>query len=254
MAVRRYVTLFDSLFNLMDVPELEEAFNHNVDAKIPSQEEEDQWRVNEPLPPHESQPIPQYFNPVICLKLKIDSLFKVPLSPGSNTVFALTGSSMRTSLRIREFLHQLPTPRVISARGAMIGILPPFALDELSVCNSSAGVSLWLPLQWAILSYYTHLHSLKDAAPSFIQYQQFQQSPDLDEPDKSFLLVALDLLSGLTQHGVQASHDLWQSQPNLLTLLTICFKHPQAPVRQSTTWTASYMPGIIGLKRGFTQG
>ncbi|KAE9401263.1 kinase-like protein [Gymnopus androsaceus JB14] len=129
----------------------------------------------------------------------------------------------------------------------------PLPLPMMYPMSRDLSVSLWLPLQWAILSYYTHLHSLKDAAPSFIQYQQFQQSPDLDEPDKSFLLVALDLLSGLTQHGVQASHDLWQSQPNLLTLLTICFKHPQAAC-STIHDLASYMPGIIGLKRGFTQG
>ncbi|KAE9385317.1 hypothetical protein BT96DRAFT_1091522 [Gymnopus androsaceus JB14] len=120
-----------------------------------------------------------------------------------------------------------------------------------------------------ILFSYHHLHSTSHRLGAFggqvflhhlrqLEYQQFQQSPDLDEPDKSFLLVALDLLSGLTRHGVQASHDLWQSQPNLLTLLTICFKHSQAPVRQSAYVLvgdlASYMPGIIGLKRGFTQG
>ncbi|KAK7028880.1 hypothetical protein VNI00_014804, partial [Paramarasmius palmivorus] len=34
---------------------------------------------------------------------------------------------------------------------------------------------------------------------SFLHYQAFQQNPDRDEPDKSFLVVALDLLSGLTQ-------------------------------------------------------
>ena len=50
-----------------------------------------------------------------------------------------------------------------------------------------------------------------------------------------FLVVALDLLSGLTQGrlGMSLQGCINQSQPNLLTLLTVCLKHPQAPVRQS---------------------
>ncbi|KAE9408726.1 ARM repeat-containing protein [Gymnopus androsaceus JB14] len=80
---------------------------------------------------------------------------------------------------------------------------------------------------------------------SLLQYQQFQQNPDLDEPDKSFLVVALDLLSGLTQGLNMALEPLMtHSQPNLLTLLTICLKHPQAPVRQSA-YALAYMPGIM---------
>ena len=69
---------------------------------------------------------------------------------------------------------------------------------------------------------------------SLIQYQQYQQNSDHDEPDKAFLVVALDLLSGLIQ-GLTMSLEplITSSQPNLLDLLTICLKHPQAPVRQS---------------------
>lgn len=93
---------------------------------------------------------------------------------------------------------------------------------------------------------------------SLLQYHRFQQNPDLDEPDKSFLVVALDLLSGLTQGLNMALEPLMtHSQPNLLTLLTICFKHLQAPVRQSAyalfgdlvmgcfTILRPYMPGIM---------
>ncbi|KAJ3892224.1 armadillo-type protein [Lentinula edodes] len=48
---------------------------------------------------------------------------------------------------------------------------------------------------------------------SLLQYQQFQQNPELDQPDKLFLVVALDLLSGLRQ--------------NLLARLeTACQVHP----------------------------
>ncbi len=69
---------------------------------------------------------------------------------------------------------------------------------------------------------------------SLLQYQAYQQNPDMDEPDRSFLVVALDLLSGLTQGlGMALENSISRSQPNLLSLLTICLKHPQAPVRQS---------------------
>lgn len=69
---------------------------------------------------------------------------------------------------------------------------------------------------------------------SLLNYQAYQQNPDLDEPDKSFLVVALDLLSGMTQ-GLAMSLESYinTSNPNLLDLLTVCLKHPQAPVRQS---------------------
>jgi transportin-1 len=69
---------------------------------------------------------------------------------------------------------------------------------------------------------------------SLLQYQAYQQNPDLDEPDKSFLVVSLDLLSGLAQGlGVALESVISHAQPSLLTLLTVCLKHPQAPVRQS---------------------
>ncbi|KAH9920928.1 ARM repeat-containing protein [Fomitopsis serialis] len=69
---------------------------------------------------------------------------------------------------------------------------------------------------------------------ALLQYQAYQQNPETDEPDKSFLVVALDLLSGLTQGlGMALEHLVNNTQPNLVSLLTICLKHPQAPVRQS---------------------
>lgn len=69
---------------------------------------------------------------------------------------------------------------------------------------------------------------------SLQNYQHYQQNPEVDEPDKAFLVVALDLLSGLTQGlGMQLEPLINESQPNLLTMLTVCLKHPQAPVRQS---------------------
>jgi len=69
---------------------------------------------------------------------------------------------------------------------------------------------------------------------SLLQYQQYQQNQELDEPDKSFLVVALDLLSGLVQGlGIALQPSIEASNPNLLQLLTVCLKHPQAAVRQS---------------------
>lgn len=69
---------------------------------------------------------------------------------------------------------------------------------------------------------------------ALLQYQQFQQNPELDEPDKAFLVVALDLLSGLIQGlGMALEPLIGNSSPNLLQLLTVCLKHPQAAVRQS---------------------
>ncbi|TFL07426.1 armadillo-type protein [Pterulicium gracile] len=93
---------------------------------------------------------------------------------------------------------------------------------------------------------------------ALMQYQAYQQNPDLDEPDKTFLVVALDLLSGLVQ-GLSMSLEplIASSQPHLLELITVCLKHPQAPVRQSAyalvgdmamgcfTLLRPHMPGIM---------
>lgn len=70
---------------------------------------------------------------------------------------------------------------------------------------------------------------------ALLQYQMYYQNPDMDEPDRSFLVVALDLLSGLTQGlGMNLeTHIAHSSKPSLLELVIACLKHPQAPVRQS---------------------
>ncbi|KAI0690408.1 armadillo-type protein [Cerioporus squamosus] len=58
---------------------------------------------------------------------------------------------------------------------------------------------------------------------SLLQYQTYQQNPEMDEPDRSFLVVALDLLSGLTQGlGMALEPHISRSQRNLLSLLTVC--------------------------------
>ena len=70
---------------------------------------------------------------------------------------------------------------------------------------------------------------------SLINYQAYQQNPDLDKPDRSFLVIALDLLSGLTQ-GLDIALEPYinASDPDLLDLLTVCLRHPRAPVRHSS--------------------
>ncbi|GAA5977329.1 hypothetical protein JCM11641_000066 [Rhodosporidiobolus odoratus] len=70
---------------------------------------------------------------------------------------------------------------------------------------------------------------------SLIDFQQYQQDPvNYDEPDKTFLIVSLDLLSGLTQGLNTAITDLYSSSdPPVLTLLSLCLQHPDPPVRQS---------------------
>lgn len=69
---------------------------------------------------------------------------------------------------------------------------------------------------------------------SLMQYQAFVQNQDLEEPDKAFLVVALDLLSGLTQGlGMSLEPYIARTQPNILECLTWCLRYPHAPVRQS---------------------
>ena len=58
---------------------------------------------------------------------------------------------------------------------------------------------------------------------SLAQWQMYEQDPDMEEPDKSFVVVALDLLSGLCQGLGGAIAELISShQPSMLTLMTAC--------------------------------
>jgi transportin-1 len=59
---------------------------------------------------------------------------------------------------------------------------------------------------------------------SLIAFQTWQQNPELDEPERSFLVVALDMLSGLVQGLGMALEPFVRSQPNLLELLVWCLK------------------------------
>lgn len=82
---------------------------------------------------------------------------------------------------------------------------------------------------------------LKMVQACLADYWAWTSNPaQLDEPDKTFLIVSLDLLSGLTQ-GLKANmSDLIvpagtpaESLPPLIQLLEACLNHPEASVRQS---------------------
>lgn len=61
---------------------------------------------------------------------------------------------------------------------------------------------------------------------SLIEYQTFAANPaQFDEPDKTFLIVSLDLLSGLTQGLNTSITPLYQSSdPPVLSLLAMCLQ------------------------------
>ncbi|EIW71747.1 hypothetical protein TREMEDRAFT_71251 [Tremella mesenterica DSM 1558] len=67
------------------------------------------------------------------------------------------------------------------------------------------------------------------------EYQKYESAPDdFDEPDRTYIVVALDLLSGLTQGLGEQIHQLVAtSQPPLLHLMAVCLTHYEPPIRQS---------------------
>ncbi|KAF8869298.1 armadillo-type protein [Mucidula mucida] len=115
-------------------------------------------------------------------------------------------------------------------------------LIPLLECLASVSIAMgasFLPYAGPVFQRCTSLiHNALLQYQSWQQHQSTHAESDMDEPDKAFLVVALDLLSGLTQGlggaletFVRASEG--QHGPNLLALLTVCLKHPQAAVRQS---------------------
>lgn len=101
-------------------------------------------------------------------------------------------------------------------------------------------------------------------AANLAAYEQARTQPETEQelPDSTFLIVALDLLSGLSQGlGVQVQELLVNAQPPLLPLLLPCLTHMDAPVRQSAyallgdlaisafaqlqPYLASYMPELL---------
>jgi transportin-1 len=66
-----------------------------------------------------------------------------------------------------------------------------------------------------------------------MQFEKYRHNPNaIDEPDKTFLVVSLDLLSGLTQ-GLGNDIDPLYLRSDILDLLCHCISYPEAPVRQS---------------------
>ncbi|KAJ3298706.1 hypothetical protein HK104_010420 [Borealophlyctis nickersoniae] len=67
------------------------------------------------------------------------------------------------------------------------------------------------------------------------QIQMYQANAQgVEEPDKDFMVVALDLLSGMAQ-GLNTSVEplVAHSNPSIVTLLSVCIKDPTPEVRQS---------------------
>jgi transportin-1 len=70
---------------------------------------------------------------------------------------------------------------------------------------------------------------------SLVHFQTWQQNPSAyEEPDKTFLIVALDLLSGLTQGLGPDITPLYENVSNqVFPLLLYCLQFPNDMVRQS---------------------
>ncbi|KAI5452311.1 hypothetical protein NCC49_000874 [Naganishia albida] len=70
---------------------------------------------------------------------------------------------------------------------------------------------------------------------SLVNYQAYQQNPDhVEEPEPSFVVVALDLLSGLCQGlGVNIVDLVQASDKSILQLMTGSIVHPEDSIRQS---------------------
>lgn len=70
---------------------------------------------------------------------------------------------------------------------------------------------------------------------TLMNYQQHVQNPTgVEEPDKTFIVVALDLLSGLTQGLGPSIASLYeQANPQVFQLLLMCLQYPDPSVRQS---------------------
>ncbi|ORY34979.1 putative importin beta-2 subunit [Naematelia encephala] len=69
---------------------------------------------------------------------------------------------------------------------------------------------------------------------SLTEYNLFSSNVEVDEPDRTFIVVSLDLLSGLTQGlGEQIGQLISNTQPSLLQLMALCLTHYEPPIRQS---------------------
>lgn len=66
---------------------------------------------------------------------------------------------------------------------------------------------------------------------SLVEFQTYRSNPaQYDEPDKTFLIVSLDLLSGLTQGLNSSITQLYSaSEPPVLNLLALCLQVCRLP-------------------------
>lgn len=85
----------------------------------------------------------------------------------------------------------------------------------MSIAASSSFAEYALPVYQRCLSI---IHS------TLAQYQQFEADQDnVEEPDRTFIVVSLDLLSGLTQGlGEPMQELISNNQPPLLHLMAVC--------------------------------
>lgn len=69
---------------------------------------------------------------------------------------------------------------------------------------------------------------------NLVQDQHCQVDPNIDPPEKDFIITALDLLDGLVQGlGNECSQLIAQTQPPLVEMMLVCFRDPVYEVRQS---------------------
>ncbi|KAG0090363.1 hypothetical protein BGZ93_009348 [Podila epicladia] len=107
-------------------------------------------------------------------------------------------------------------------------------LFPLFECLSSVTTSLgqgFLPFAPPVFE-----RCVKIVHSNLMQSQMHAQNPEnVPAPDKDFMIVALDLLSGLTQ-GLNTSVEslVSSSQPSVLQILSVCLADSSAEVRQSS--------------------
>ncbi|EGF82289.1 hypothetical protein BATDEDRAFT_86089 [Batrachochytrium dendrobatidis JAM81] len=107
------------------------------------------------------------------------------------------------------------------------GIFPLFECISSVAVAMGAGFVPYAPAVWS--------RCLRIISTSLHQFQIFQQNPEqVPEPDKDFIVVSQDLLSGITQGLCGNVAPLISSgEPSILNILTVCLKHPYSEVRQS---------------------
>jgi len=93
---------------------------------------------------------------------------------------------------------------------------------SLSQCLSS--VSIAAGVSFAPYTEPVFTRCLQIIESILTQYQTYERDPDnYDEPDRTFIVVALDLLSGLTQGlGANIGELVQTKQPSLLHLMALC--------------------------------